>query len=113
MMQQRRVTILHDGNLLSEVLVLLIQAQPSLEAVVVDSDDPEVLDRVRESRPDVIVVPSSGTSSLTRVAQILKDNPGTKVISLGLDKTEINAYRSEGSTAASLESLLSAIERGS
>lgn len=113
-MRQRRVTIVHDGGLLSECLVLLVKGQPDLEVVVVDAADPEVTDRVSASQPDVIVVPGyNGASDLSRVAEILRDNPGTRVISFGLDKTEINAYQSEGPSFASLESLLSVIGRGS
>ena len=112
-MEQRRVVIIHDGTLISEGLVLLVQSQPNLEAVVFHSGDPDLLEKVRRLQSEVVVVPSYDSSSnLPRIAQILKENPGARVISFGLEKTEINAYHSEGSAAASLENLLAAIQQG-
>ena len=111
MMRRRRVLIINDGKLLSEGLLLLIQAQPNLELLAVDAADPELAGKVRESQADVIVVPAyEGSSELARVAHILRGTPGSRVISLGLDNTEINSYQFEGSSFASLEGLLSAIE---
>lgn len=101
-----------DGRLLAGGVGRLLGRQRDIELFVVDQADPDLLCKVKAAQADVIVVPSYNTNaSLESVAQILKENPGTRTISFGLDHTELNIYQSEPAVKASLEELLLAIER--
>ncbi|GEM_PF-6005755 len=111
-MGHKRVLIVGDGRLLSEAARRLLKAQLNIELIVINPTEPDLLCKVKKTQADVIVIPSYNTDTgFERVAQILKENPGTRIISFGLDHTDLNIYQSQPAVKASLEELLLAIER--
>lgn len=111
-MEHKRVLLVGDRRLLADVVGRLLKAQPNIELLVINPADPDLLCKAKAAQADVIVVPSYNKNvDLERMALILKDNPGTKIISFGLDHTELNIYQSQPAVKASLEELLLAIER--
>ena len=111
-MEHKRVLFVGDGRLLSETTGLLLKAQPNIELVVINPEDPDLLCKIKAAQADVIVVPSYNKHvDLERMALILKKNPGTRTISFSLDDTDLNIYQSQPAVEASLEELLLAIER--
>lgn len=113
-MQQKRVLILGDGKLLSVGVTKLLQKQPNIEVVTIEAGDPKALGKIRDSKADVVVVPSYDPAACpVEIGRILSEIPGAKVvvISLGSERTEMNVYKSERVVEASLEELIAAIEQ--
>ncbi|MBI4498326.1 MAG: hypothetical protein HY689_10540 [Chloroflexi bacterium] len=88
-MQQRRVVLVGDDNLLATGIALLLQAQPEIGVIIAP-----ILD---------------AAASLALVAHVLRDNAGITVIAVSLDGPDMNVYWAASVRQASPTELLSAI----
>jgi len=82
--------IVDDHTLFREGLRRVLQSESDLQVVGEASDATEALDRVRQLRPDVVLmdIGMPGMSSFEAARQIDKDCPGTKLIFLTMHEDE-------------------------
>lgn len=112
-MAKRRVLLLRNGSLLMAAVRQLLQQEgrESLDLQWVAPDDPEAAARIVRFAPEAIVLdagePSGGREC---VARLLANLPGTRGIALKLEQTDLEVYRTERVSEASLDGLLAAIQ---
>ncbi len=100
-----------DTKLFSTGVALLLQTQPHMDLITLDSADPEVFRKIRKAKPKVIVVAmTEADDRLLTVVRLLQENLGATVIAVGLEPTALSVYRPVQVTEASPEKLLAAIE---
>jgi len=80
------LVLIDDNRLLREGLVALVHAQPELKVLAASADADEALQKVREARPDVVLVDFGlvDHDSLTLTSTVHAEVPQAKVIVMGL-----------------------------
>lgn len=89
-MNKIRCLVVDDHILLRQGVRRLLEAEPDFEVVADVGDAAEALEKVRESRPDVVLldIGMSGLSSFEAVKIIKQEFPATKVIFLTMYEDE-------------------------
>lgn len=110
--RKKRVFMLSSQPLFSQGMESLLSDQKGLEIVGRETDAPKAIDRIRELKPDVVVIDSKDLASVPFlvVARLLKEEQGIKIIALNLEDQTIRVYRGEQRTGLSVHDLLEVID---
>ncbi len=86
-----------------------------IEVVGMERDDRRAMDRIRQLRPDVILVDSDTRESLSclTISEIFQEIPDARVISLNLERNGIDIYDKQQIAASGPEDLVRAIRGNS
>jgi DNA-binding NarL/FixJ family response regulator len=108
----KRIFMLSRHPLFSEGVESLLCGEAGLEIVGRETDLEKGLGRIRELRPDVVIVDNGDPmhDPLAAVMRILRESLGTRVIGLNLQDNMVCTYRGEQRIARGVEDLLEAIE---
>ncbi len=108
----KRIFMLSSHPLFSQGVESLLCREAGLEIVGREMDLEKGLDRIRELRPDVVIVDSGDPTRdpTPTVMRILREGLGTRVIGLNLQDNIVCIYRGEQRIARGVEDLLEAIE---
>jgi DNA-binding NarL/FixJ family response regulator len=108
----KRIFMLSSHPLFSEGVESLLCGEAGLEIVGREMDLEKGLDRIRELRPDVVIVDNGDPmhDPMAAVMRILRERLGTRVIGLDLQDNVVCIYRSEQRMARGVEDLLEAIK---
>ncbi len=109
LMHPTRVFILASQTLFAQGVQSLISGQPGIQVVGVATIDPDVLDEVQATVPDVVVVEAQGGEQSRLVAQVLESIPGARVVALTLEDNRILTYYQQMKQGRRIEDLLEAI----
>ncbi|MEX2673316.1 MAG: response regulator transcription factor [Phycisphaeraceae bacterium] len=89
------VLLVDDHRIMLEGLALLLRAQPDIAVVGEALDGAEAVERVRELRPDVVVMdvlmPDMDGVEATQI--IKREWPGVRVIGLSMNKNDQTALK--------------------
>jgi DNA-binding NarL/FixJ family response regulator len=107
-----RVLILSNHPLFGQGVESLLRRETGLEIVGREADVDKAMERIKELRPDVVVLDSGDPAcDLTpAVMRILREGVGTKVIGLNLQDNTICIYRGEQRVVKEVRDLVEAIE---
>lgn len=104
----KRIFMLSRQLLFSQGVESLLIEQPGLEIVGRESDVDKAMEQIGTLRPDVVILDSqdleSAPSSL--ITLILKESPGSRVITLNLANDQVRVYHGEQYSAQSVDDLL-------
>ncbi len=112
------LVLIDDNRLLREGLTAMIQSQPGFRVLVASADAVEALEKVREAKPDVVLVDVGleNHDSLRLTATVHKEVPVARVIVMGLlpGHEEVAQYVRAGASGfimkdASFEDLVATI----
>jgi DNA-binding NarL/FixJ family response regulator len=80
------LVLIDDNRLLREGIAAMVRAQPDFEVLVASADVDEALEKVREARPDVVLLDFGldDHDSLSLTATVHAEVPTAKVIVMGL-----------------------------
>jgi DNA-binding NarL/FixJ family response regulator len=108
----KRIFMLSSHPLFSQGVESLLCREAGLQIVGREMDLERGLDRIRELRPDVVIVDGVDRTRdpTPTVMRILRERLGTRVIGLNLQDNIVCIYRSEQRIARGVEDLLEAIE---
>jgi DNA-binding NarL/FixJ family response regulator len=108
----KRIFMLSSHPLFSQGVESLLCQETGLEIVGREMDLEKGLDRIRELRPDVVIVDGGDPvhDPMPAVMRILREGLGTRVIGLNLQDNMVCIYRGEQRMARGVEDLLEAIE---
>ncbi len=106
-----RVFILTDHPLFAESVETLLRDQGDVEIVGAEGITPESLARIRELRPDVMVVAASGEHQRDLVMRLFDEVPGAKIVGLDLDDNRIRIYYHAVKVGRQVEDLVEAVRR--
>jgi DNA-binding NarL/FixJ family response regulator len=104
-MRPIRVVVADDHRLIREATRLALEREPDIEIVAEAERGDEVLRRVAESRPDVVLldIRMPGMDGLAALAQVRARFPSVKVAMLsGIDEPEVAARALAGGAVAYL-----------
>ena len=92
----------------------MLASELEVEVVGVEQDDRSALDRIRSSRPDVVLVDSSvrPEDRSPTIAEIFDKVPGARVITMSVQENGIDIYDRQRVVASGPEDLLRIIRRG-
>lgn len=108
----KHIFMLSSQLLFSRGVEDLLRQQAGLEIVGHETDATRALARIRELKPDAVILDSKdlASSPSTLVALILREAPAAKVIALNLENDRICVYRGEQRTAQSVDDLRQVID---
>lgn len=111
----KRVFMLSNQLLFSRGVENLLCQQANVEIVGHEADATQAIERIRELKPDVVILDSKdlASSPSTTVALILRETPTAKVIALNLENDRICVYRGEQRAAQSIDDLREVIDEDS
>lgn len=84
MTARTRVLLADDHAILRAGLAMLVRAQPDLEVVAEAADGIEALEKIRRTKPDVVILDLTmpRMSGFDALREIVRDHPDTKVLVL-------------------------------
>jgi chemotaxis response regulator CheB len=108
----RRVFILSFHPLFGQGVESLLRREARLEIVGQETDADKALERLKEIRPDVVILDCAETACdpTPAVMRILREGLGTKVIGLNLQDNTLYIYRGEQRLVKEVKDLIEAIE---
>ncbi len=120
--QSRRVVAVTDGSLLTSGVTSVLREHAWIDVVTVDRAGGQVYRRIREARPNVVIIADGGADADQpkrdpsvaerdlSVQRLLQDNPRLTVIALSLGRPEMEVFRARRVSEATVEDLLQALE---
>lgn len=109
-MSRKRVLLLSNGSLLMASVRRLLQQVEQIELECVAICDPEAAVKIGRLAPEVIVLdPGEPPAAMELVGRLLSELPETRVIALNVERKDIEVYRAQRVSEASLHGLLQAI----
>jgi two-component system, NarL family, response regulator NreC len=95
-MDNLRILLADDHNILRDGMRLLLERQPGFEVVGEASDGREIVDLAREQRPDVIVmdIAMPNMNGIEATRRIVENHPETGVVILSMHYDESYVLRS-------------------
>jgi DNA-binding NarL/FixJ family response regulator len=107
----KRIFMLSSHPLFSQGVESLLRRQTGLEIVGREADADKALERIKELRPDVVVLDSADLRDpMPVVMRILREGVGAKVISLNLKDNTMHVYRGEQRVVKQVEDLVKVIK---
>jgi TorA maturation chaperone TorD len=108
----KRVYMISSQLMFSAGLQTMLSEQSGIKIVGRDTDPARALEQIRELHPDVVILDSKDLASTpgSIVADILRETPGTKVISLNLENDRMRIFHGELRIAHGLDDLMQVIE---
>lgn len=88
---QTKVVLVDDHRMVREGLKALLSGEEDIQVVGEASSGEEALDRVRELRPDVLIMDLQmpGMGGLEAIRQVKDMSPGTSIVVLTVDNAEV------------------------
>lgn len=109
-MESKRVFILAGRPLFAQGVQSLLSSRSGIEVIgVAASGDPDDLEAMRATRPDVVIVEAGADEQGRLVADILDVVPGARVIGLTPEDNRIHTYYQQLRQGHRVEDLLEAI----
>jgi DNA-binding NarL/FixJ family response regulator len=111
-MSTKRVIMLFSHPLFGQGVETLLRRESGVEIVGRESDANRLLQRVKELRPDVVIVDGADPvcDPLPLVMRILTEVGGTRVIGLNLKDNSMFVYQGERRMVKAVHDLMQAIE---
>jgi DNA-binding NarL/FixJ family response regulator len=108
----RRVFILSCHPLFGQGVESLLRREAGLEIVGQETDLDQAVERIKEIRPDVVILDCAepARDPTPAVMRILREGLGTKVIGLNLQNNTLYIYRGEQRLVKEVKDLIEAIE---
>jgi DNA-binding NarL/FixJ family response regulator len=108
----RRVFILSCHPLFGQGVESLLRREAGLEIVGQETDLDQAVERIKEIRPDVVILDCAepACDPTPAVMRILREGLGTKVIGLNLQNNTLYIYRGEQRLVKEVKDLIEAIE---
>ena len=108
----KRVFILSSHPLFGQGVESLLRQETGLDVVGRETDADKAIERVKELRPDVVIVDSGypACDPTPAAIRILGEGLGTKVIGLSLQDNKMFIYRGEQRVVKEVKDLVEAIE---
>jgi DNA-binding NarL/FixJ family response regulator len=108
----RRVFILSCHPLFGQGVESLLRREAGLEIVGQETDLDQAVERIKEIRPDVVILDCAepARDPTLAVMRILREGLGTKVIGLNLQNNTLYIYRGEQRLVKEVKDLIEAIE---
>ena len=108
----KRVFMFSSHPLFGQGVESLLREEAGLEIVGRETDVDKAVERIRELRPDVVVMDSGDPAGdpTPAVMRILREGLGTKLVGLNLKDNTMCIYRGEQRAVKSIEDLVEAIE---
>ncbi len=108
----RRIFMISSQLMFSRGVENLLRGQANLEILGRETDAAKAVLQIRELQPDVVILDSKDLASAPSsiIANILKEAPGVKVITLNLANELIRIYHGEQRTAQCIDDLVDVIE---
>lgn len=102
-----RVLVANRPNLMREVVISVLSDQPGVEIVGEVASDPDIVERVQDTRPDLLVVTLETTQNQPAICEtILRQHPAMRIIAVGLREnysvcywTTVNIHSTEIETS--------------
>ncbi len=119
-----KVVIVDDHPIVRDGLRMILEMQPDMEVVGEAANGEEAIERVKESKPDIVLMDLAmpGVNGAEATAQIRKDHPNVQVLALTVHESEHYFFRAlkagasgyviKGATTEELLGALRAVERG-
>lgn len=108
----KRIFILSSHPLFSQGVETLLRREKDLEFVCREADIDKAIDRIKELRPDVVILDhgSPTCAQAPVVMRILEEELRIKIIGLHLETNTICIYREEQRIIQEVDDLVKAIE---
>lgn len=98
-----RVLIADDHAILRSGLKLLVNAQPDMEVVAEAADGNEVVERTRQSQPDVVLLDLTmpGAGGMEALPKVLRESPASRIVVLTMhdDSAYLRSVLAAGAAA--------------
>jgi len=109
----KRIFMLSSHPLFSQGVESLLRQETGLEIVGREADADKALERIKELRPDVVVLDSADLCDpMPVVMRIFREGVGAKIIGLNIQDDTICIYRGEQRVVKGVEDLVEAISTG-
>jgi chemotaxis response regulator CheB len=108
----KRIFMLSSHSLFSQGIEIVLSQKCDVEIVGHEADVDIAIARIRELRPDVVIVDNGLAASTdgTLVMRILQEQTGAKIVGLSLHDNSFSIYRGEQRELGRIEDLTRAIE---
>jgi DNA-binding NarL/FixJ family response regulator len=88
-----RVLVANRPKLMRELILTTLADEPGVEIVGEVSDEVEILDRVRQTQPDLLVIALDDPAVRPRICDIvLRDHPQVRIIAVAADQNRSTGY---------------------
>jgi len=91
-MDSCRVFVLYSQSLFAEGVIALLGQQEGVKVVGMETNQHLALDSIRRLRPDVVVFDSTEQDPAYTIGCLLKECPGTRLITLSLKDNKMKIY---------------------
>jgi chemotaxis response regulator CheB len=111
--EMKRIFMLTCPTLFSQGVEAVLRQSSDVEIVGHEADVDTALARIKELRPDVVIVDNglAARTDWTLVMRILQEQTGAKIVGLSLHDNSFSIYRGEQRELFSIEDLTREIER--
>ncbi len=108
-----RVLILSDQSLFHLGIQNLLEQDTVLDVIGCELSAPELVDRIRATQPDVILLDSDHPPAniTSQIMDILRDVPGIRLIGLSYQRSTLVVYRGETKKVRDVSDLLKVIDQ--
>ena|GEM_PF-464785 len=108
----KSIFVLSGHPLFGQGVEILLRQEAGLDIVGRETDVDRAMERIKELRPDVVIVDSGDPACdpTPAVMRILREGVGTKVIGLNLHDNTVFIYRGEQRVVKEVKDLVAAIE---
>lgn len=108
----KRILMLSSHPLFSQGVESLLRREPELEIVGRETDVDKAIERIKELRPDVVIVDSGDPEidAESLMGYLLQHKLGVNVVGLSLANNTIAVYRKEQIAIAAVEDLIKVIQ---
>ena len=112
-MPRSRVFILYRHGLFARGVQSLLAREEEVDVVGMEKDDPQVIGRLKELSPDVILVDSGARpeDSCLTLSEIFRELPEARVIRLDLQENGVDIYDRQRIAGCGPEELVHAIRQ--
>jgi hypothetical protein len=104
-----RVFIVASHPLFAQGVESLLDGQPGLAVVGMGAADLDVMDQIRDLRPDVVVLDADSESQSSLLPQLLRENLGVKLVGLTLEDNRIDIYYQQQIIGTDVGDLIEAV----
>lgn len=110
-MKKRRVLVLADDSLLIAGVLSILRERPEIEVATVRGEGSDLLRKVREIAPDVVVMERAAIDNDGGVglARFLREHARTTVVALRVDRPDMLVFRARRVRQATWEKLVSIV----
>lgn len=111
-MRGRRVVTVTDGSLLSGGVLSVLREHADIDLVVIEEGRGRVYRRIQKAWPQVIIVPAerAGDGRGLSIQRLLQENPRSTVVTLSLNRPEMQMFRARQVDGATADDLLRLLE---